>query len=168
MTEKDVWVTLSSSFLIYFLITGKLLCENWLGPYRSCELHRQTSPKHEGCSKSNASYFVMLVDVGSILVEDEPSCQYSITFFCCAKDGRRGQSEKIASDIEMSVKQRCVIGFLYLEKNCTHWHSLMLAEHLWRPNSGCEHCQAVDCVFWQWWKVVTWKTKHFLDNHEYS
>ena len=37
-------------------------------------------------------------------------------------------------------------------KNCTHWHSLMLAECLWRPNSGCENSEAVSGVFQQWWQ----------------
>lgn len=27
--------------------------------------------------------------------------------------------------------------------NCTHWYSSMLSEHLWRPNSGCEHIKVV-------------------------
>ena len=30
------------------------------------------------------------VDGGSMAVEVEPSCQYSITFFCCATNGSRG------------------------------------------------------------------------------
>ena len=29
-------------------------------------------------------------DVGSMIVEGEPSCQYSITFCCCVIDGSRG------------------------------------------------------------------------------
>ena len=34
-------------------------------------------------------------------------------------------------------------------KNGTYWHSLTLAEHLWRPNSGCEHSEAVGGAFQQ-------------------
>jgi len=36
--------------------------------------------------------------------------------------------------------------------NGTHWHSLMLAECLWRPKSGCEHREVVSCVFQWWWQ----------------
>jgi len=35
-------------------------------------------------------------------------------------------------------------------KNGTHWHSLMLAEHLWRQNSVCEYSEAADGAFQQW------------------
>mgnify|MGYP001855406893 CR=1 FL=1 len=31
----------------------------------------------------------------------------------------------------------------------------MFAEHLWRPNIGCDHSEAVDAVFLQWWQWVT-------------
>ena len=41
------------------------------------------------------------------------------------------------------LKQRCRIEFLHAEKNGTHWHSLTLAECLWRPKSGCEHSKRV-------------------------
>lgn len=35
-------------------------------------------------------------------------------------------------------------------RNGTHWHSLMLAESLWRPNTGCEHIWLVGGAFQQW------------------
>ena len=44
-----------------------------------------------------------------------------------------GQSDKMASDIEVPVKQ-----------------SETLAECLWTLNSGCEHGKAVGGVFQQW------------------
>jgi len=45
----------------------------------------------KGCSKSNASYFMMSVaDVGGTAVETEPSHQYPVTFCCRATDGSRG------------------------------------------------------------------------------
>jgi len=45
-----------------------------------------------------------------------------------------GQSNKVMSDIEVHMKQRCAIGFLYVEKVApTKIHNL------WRPNSGREH-----------------------------
>ena len=37
---------------------------------------------------------------------------------------------------------------LLCRKNGTHWCPLMLAEILWRSNSGCEHSG----VFQQWWQ----------------
>ena len=48
------------------------------------------------------------------------------------------QSYKMKSDMEVHMKKRCGNEFFHTEKNCTHWHSFMLAECLWRPNSGCE------------------------------
>ena len=57
-----------------------------------------------------------------------------------------GQSDKMVSDMEVCMKQRCVIEFLHAEKNCARWHSLMLPECLWRPNSGCEHSEVVGGV----------------------
>jgi len=63
-----------------------------------------------------------------------------------------GQSETIASDMEASMKQRCFSEFFSAKKNGTHWHSLTLAEHLWRPNSGREHSEAVSGAFQQWWQ----------------
>ena len=44
-----------------------------------------------------------------------------------------GQSDKMASDIEVPVKQ-----------------SETLAECLWTLNSGCEHGEAMCVVFQQW------------------
>ena len=32
-------------------------------------------------------------------------------------------------------------------KNVTHWHSLTLAECLWRPNSRCEHSKSLNVAF---------------------
>ena len=59
-----------------------------------------------------------------------------------------GQSDRMVSDMEVRMKQRCVIEFLR-RKNGTHSHLLMLAECLWKPNSGCEHSEAVGDVFQQ-------------------
>jgi len=85
----------------------------------------------------------------------EPSHHYPITCCCCVTDGSRGQSDKMAAHVDVHMKQRCVTEFLLVEKNGTRWHSLMLAECFWRPNSGCEHSEAVGGVFQQWWQQVT-------------
>ena len=58
-----------------------------------------------------------------------------------------GQSDKMASDIEMCMKKKHVIEILYGEKITSNWHSLILAEQLWRLNSGSEHSEAVGNVF---------------------
>jgi len=44
--------------------------------------------------------------------------------------------------LEVHMKQRCVIEFLHVGKNYTHWHSLALAECLWRPNIRWQHSEA--------------------------
>ena len=56
------------------------------------------------------------VHVGSMAVETEPSHQYSIIFCCHVADGSRGQSDKMASDMEECMKQRCGFAFLHVEK----------------------------------------------------
>jgi len=56
------------------------------------------------------------VHVGDMAVEVELSRQYSVKFCCCATDDSRGQSDKMASDMEVRMKQRCVIKFLHAEK----------------------------------------------------
>ena len=60
-----------------------------------------------------------------------------------------GQFDKMASDMEVWMKKRCATEHLHAEKNGTHWYSLMLAEHLWRLNSGCEHSEVTGDVFQQ-------------------
>ena len=52
-------------------------------------------------------------DVSGMAVEVEPSHQYSI--FCCCVTAE-GQSDRMMSDIEVRLKQRCVIEFLHVEK----------------------------------------------------
>lgn len=52
-------------------------------------------------------------DIG--MVEAEPSRQYSITCCCYVMHGSSGASDRMASDIELGMKQRCVIEFLSVE-----------------------------------------------------
>ena len=80
-------------------------------------------------------------DVGGLAVEVEPSHQYSPTFCCCVTDGSRVAYEAKA----WNWIPPCW-------KNGTHWHSLMLADCLWRSNRGCEHSEAAGGAFWQWWQ----------------
>ena len=68
-----------------------------------------------------------------------------------------GQSDTMASDMEVCMKQRCVIEFLHKEKIA----SVDIYQHFecfWRPTSGCEHSETVDDVFqqrWQWQWVIS-------------
>ena len=47
-------------------------------------------------------------DVGG-MAEVEPSRLYPIAFCCHMIDGSRGQSDRMKSDVEMHMKQRCGI-----------------------------------------------------------
>ena len=58
------------------------------------------------------------VDVGGMAVEDEHSHQYPITF--CCQVAAEGQSDTMASDVEIHKKQRCFIEFLHAEKKFTY------------------------------------------------
>ena len=46
--------------------------------------------------------------------------------------------------------KRCVSELFHMEKNGMHCHPSTLAEHLWRPNSRCEHSEDVDGASQQW------------------
>ena len=54
-------------------------------------------------------------NVGGMAVEVEPSHQYPITCCCRVTDGSRG-----ASDMEVYMKQKCVIELLHTERIGTH------------------------------------------------
>ena len=61
-----------------------------------------------------------------------------------------GQCYRMASDMEVCVKQRCGI----------HWDSLIFAECWWRPNCWCERSEVAGGAFQQWrhwqWVTVCW------------
>jgi len=48
-----------------------------------------------------------------------------------------------------------------MQKNGTHWHSLMFVEHLWRPNSACEYTEVLSGAV-HWWQQQ-WVTSHGTD-----
>ena len=91
-------------------------------------------------------------DVGSMVVEAQPSHQYSPTFCCHATDGSRGAIWQNGVWHGSEDEAKVWNWIPPCRKNGTHWHSLMLAEYLWRPNSGCEHSKAVGGTFQQWQK----------------
>jgi len=61
-----------------------------------------------------------------------------------------GQSDKWRLTWKCVWSKGVKLNFSMQKKNGTHWHSSTLAEHLWRPNSGCEHSEVVDGAFQQW------------------
>ena len=52
------------------------------------------------------------IDVGGMAVEAEPSLQYSIIFCCHVTDGSKGQSDRMASVMEVCKKQKDVNEFI--------------------------------------------------------
>jgi len=71
-----------------------------------------------------------------------------------------GQSDKIEYDTGLRMKQRCNSEFLHVENK---WHLSTLAERLQRPNSRCEHSEAIGGALSA---VVTDRKKnHNLDSY---
>jgi len=89
--------------------------------------------------------------VGSMAVEIEPSCQYSIMFCCGATDGSKGAVWQNGI-WHISADEAKVWNWLPPCRRNGTQHSLMLAECLWRPNSECEHHEMEGGVFQQWWQ----------------
>ena len=53
-------------------------------------------------------------------VEVEPSHQYSVKFCCVQQMATEGQSNRMVSEVEVHMKQRCVTKFLHVEKKNAH------------------------------------------------
>jgi len=64
------------------------------------------------------------VDVGGMAVEVESSHQYSINVLLLCQTAAEGQSDEMVSDMEVHMKQRCVIEFLFVKKK---WDSFISA-----------------------------------------
>ena len=88
-------------------------------------------------------------DGGGTEGEAEPSCQYYLTFCCCATDGSRGALWQNGTWHGSADEAKVRNWIPPCRKNCIHWHSSTLAERLWRPNSRCEHSEAVSGAFQQ-------------------
>ena len=92
--------------------------------------------------------------ISGMKAEAEPSWKYTVTFCCHGKDSHRGavwqNSVWCGSAYEAKVCHWIHPFREKKKKNCTQWHSLMLALHLWRSNSGCEHNEAMGGQFQQW------------------
>ena len=110
---------------------------------------------YEGCSESNASYFMMLVcDRGGCWWYGSRGRTFQPVSHCillwCDWWQQRGSLTKWCLTWKMWSRERCVTEFLHAEKNGTRWHLLIFAERLWGPNSGCAHSKAVGGAFQQW------------------
>ena len=131
----------------------------------------KSNTNYKFCSKSNASHFMMLVHniKGECwyVSRAESSCQYSDMFCCCVTDGSR-----------RAVWQNGVCnGSVYEAKVChwippcgkhwTHWCSLMLAECLQRPTSGCGHREVVGDTFQQWGQWYERQATFWMGMHSY-
>jgi len=64
------------------------------------------------------------VDVG-MAVKAEPSHQYSVMLCHRTTDGSRGAVDRMVSDMEMRMKQRCGIELLHAEKQ---WYLLIFTD----------------------------------------
>ena len=82
-------------------------------------------------------------DVAGMAVEVEPSHQYSVTFCCCVTDCSRGAIWPNGVWRGSACEAEMWNWIPPCRRNGTHWHLLMFAEHLWRPNSGCEHTEVL-------------------------
>jgi len=104
-------------------------------------------------------------DAGGMVIEVEPSHQYSITFCCCATVGSRGAVWQNGI-WHGSVDEAKVCHWIPpCGKDGTHWHSLKLDVCLWRPNGGCEHSEVVGGAFQQW-EQQQWVTSAGADFEE--
>ena len=78
--------------------------------------------------------------------------RHSITFYCCARDDDGGAVWQNGVWRESVYEAKMWNWIPPYGKKCHHWHSLTLAELLWRSNSGCEHSEAVGGAFQQQWQ----------------
>ena len=90
--------------------------------------------------------------VGCMAVEVESSHQYFAGCCCCVTDySREAGLQNIFWHRNTYATKMCHFIPPY-EKNGSHWHSLTLVEGFLRPNSGCEHSEAVGGALQQWWQ----------------
>ena len=104
-------------------------------------------------------------DVGSMAVEAGHFHQYSVTFCCCVTDGSRGAVWQSGVWLGSMYEAKVCHWIPPCSKNGIHWHSSMLVECLWRPNSGCEHSEAVVGAFQQWWQQCERQAMFLPDGH---
>ena len=89
---------------------------------------------------------------GGMAAEVEPSHHYSLILSHCGTDGSREAVWQNGFWHESEDGAKVHTEILPCGKDL---HSSILAEHLWRLNSGCEHSEAVGRSFQQWQQWVT-------------
>ena len=99
------------------------------------------------------------------VVDVEPSWQYSITFCSRVTDGSRRAVCQNGIWHGNAYKAKVPPHSSMRKKNGTHWHSLVLVEHFWKPNSRREHSEAVGGAFqlWRQWhekQATLWIAMH--------
>jgi len=125
-----------------------------------------TSICYNGCSEFNASYFTVLAyDTRGRCWYDSRGWNFLPIFHYTLICNRWQQRARLA---KWHLTGKCVWSKGVSPnsstwKNCTHWHSSILAECQCRPNSGCEHSEAVGSAFQQWWQ---WCERQALWNEE--
>ena len=90
---------------------------------------------------------------------------FNIMFCCHVTDGSRGAVWQNGVWHGSAYVAKVCHWIPPCSKNGTQWHSSILAECFWRPNSGCEHSEAVGGAFQQWWKRQ-WVTCAGVDVYE--
>ena len=76
-----------------------------------------------------------------------PPTFHSIPFCCCVTDGSRGAVWQNGVWHRSMDEAKVCHWIPPCRKNGNYWHPLTLAEHLWRPTSGCEHNDMMGDVF---------------------
>jgi len=138
--QKDIskWVC---SGILHPLVTA-----TW-NYFNSYLLSQQVN--YKGCSESNASCFMMLAHdmrggyrwYGSRGWTFPPVFLYILLL--CDRWQQRGSLTKWYLTWKCVWSKVVSLNSFMWKRNGTHSHSLMLAEHWWRWNSGCQHSEAV-------------------------
>jgi len=152
-SHNHVWMLLCYYWFLCFKsaqVTWTHLCE-WKPGFPHLILW------YEGCSKSNAFYFITsTLDIrggwwwcgsrGGIL----PPTFHSVLLPCDRWQQKGTWQNGIwqGSACEINVCH----GIHSCGKVRTHWHSQTPPEHLWGPNSGCQHSEVMGGALQQWWQ----------------
>ena len=127
----------------------------WLCREKQNDLELNTS-FYEGCSERMPPILLCWLmmsgaDGADMEVESEPSHQYSITRCCCGTDGSRGAVWQYG-DWDGSVYGGALCHWIPPRGKKRNPLTFTNAcwKHKWRPNSGCEHSEAVSGVLQLW------------------
>jgi len=88
-------------------------------------------------------------DVGGMVVEVEHSCQCCLSFVSVQQMATVRQSDKAASNMEVQMKQKCVIEFLHAETMAPidiHWRWIFM--WMWAQWGSGWCISAVETVMW--------------------